>query len=65
MFNLLKMSVMENQEKMKQLSSLAEALRAEKSKFNHHLLQNYVIKEFSDSVGLLDKRSGLMVKLKY
>lgn len=54
---------MSNQEK--QLTSLEEALRAEKSKFNHRLLQNYVIKRFSDSVGLLDKRTGEMIKIKF
>lgn len=51
--------------KEKQLFSLAETLRAEKSKFNNHLLNNYEIKLFTDSVGLLDKRTREMVKIRY
>ena len=56
---------MEMSNKEKQLASLAAALRAEKSKFNHHLLQYYDIVEYTDSIGLWDKRTGGQVKIYY
>ena len=44
--------------KQEQILSLANALRTEKAKFPNHLLNNYVIYTFTDSVGLRDKKTG-------
>lgn len=49
--------------KQEQIISLANALRAEKAKFPNHLLNNYVIHTFTDSVGLRDKKTGEMIKI--
>ena len=48
-----------------QLYSLFDALQAEKAKFSNHLLNNYYIYVFNDSVGLRDKRTGEMVKIHF
>lgn len=54
-----------NENKQEQILSLAAVLREEKTKYNNHLLNNYVIETFSDGVGLRDTKTGTMMKIMY
>ena len=51
--------------KQEQIFSLAKVLTEEKAKYPNHLLNDYRIHVFSDSVGLENKRTGKMLRIMY